>query len=112
MRGHRCYKGDTMGIEIVAFGKEMSVVLFTRNFQPIGTRFLTLNDHSEYFPTILIENNGDSVELLAYWQTRVSVPTQYNIVSSDFIYCMEYYSFYFRRKMLRIGAFLKEQLSI
>ncbi|CAF4956854.1 unnamed protein product, partial [Rotaria magnacalcarata] len=63
MRGHKCCKGDTMGVQIEAFGKEMSVVLFSRNFQPLGTRYLTLNDHSQYFPTILIENNGDPVDL-------------------------------------------------
>jgi hypothetical protein len=74
MRGHQCKKGDTMGVEIDVFEKERSVVLFSKNFRPIGTRYLTLNDHSQYFPTILIESNGDPVELLVYWQTRVSVP--------------------------------------
>ncbi|CAF3064750.1 unnamed protein product [Rotaria socialis] len=83
MRGHKCYKGDTMGVQIEAFGKEMSVALFSRNFQPLGTRYLTLNDHSQYFPTILIENNGDPVDLLVHWQTRVSVPPQFSMTNPE-----------------------------
>ncbi|CAF4058119.1 unnamed protein product [Rotaria sordida] len=83
MHGQKCNKGDTMGVEIVVFDKEMSVVLFSKNFRPIGTRYLTLNDYSQYFPTILIENNGDPVELLVYWQTRISLPPYYNITNSE-----------------------------
>lgn len=79
MRGHRCKKGDTIGVEVEVFEKEMSVVLFSKNFRPIGTRYMTLRDHSQYFPTILIETNGDPVELLVYWQTRVSVPSHYSV---------------------------------
>jgi hypothetical protein len=84
MRGHRCKKGDTIGVEIEVFDKEMSVALFSKNFRPIGTRYMTLRDHSEYFPTILIENGGEPVELLVYWQTRVSVPPHYSVVSDIF----------------------------
>jgi hypothetical protein len=86
MRGHRCRKGDTMGVEIEVFDKEMSVALFSKNFRPIGTRYLTLRDHSQYFPTILIENAGVSVELLVHWQTRVSVPPHYSVVSIFFLF--------------------------
>ncbi|CAF1096486.1 unnamed protein product [Adineta steineri] len=74
MRGHRCKKGDTMGVEIQVFNKDMSVILFSKNFRPIGTRYLTLNDHSEYFPTVFIENNHYPVELSIYWQTRIAIP--------------------------------------
>lgn len=81
MRGHRCRKGDTIGVEIEVFEQEMSVALFSKNFRPIGTRYLTLRDHSQFLPTILIENGGDPVELLVYWQTRVSVPPHYSVVS-------------------------------
>ncbi len=83
-RGHRCERGDTIGLEIDAFEKEMSVALFSKNFRPIGTRYLTLRDHSRFYPTIFIENAGDPVELLVYWQTRVSVPPHYSVVSSFF----------------------------
>ncbi|CAF5205961.1 unnamed protein product, partial [Rotaria magnacalcarata] len=79
MRGHRCRKGDTIGVEIEVFEQEMSVALFSKNFRPIGTRYLTLHDHSQFFPTIIIENGGDPVELLVYWQTRVSVPPHYSV---------------------------------
>lgn len=81
MRGHRCRQGDTMGVEIDVFNKEMSVVLFSKNFRPIGTRYLTLTEHDQYFPTILIESHGDPVDLSVYWQTRVSLPTHYSVVS-------------------------------
>lgn len=84
MRGHRCRKGDTIGVEIEVFESEMSVALFSKNFRPIGTRYLTLRDHSQYYPTILIENDGQAVELLVYWQTRVSVPPHYSVVSHHF----------------------------
>lgn len=80
MRGHRCRMGDQMGVEIEAFGKEMSVVLFTKNFRPVGTRYLTLKDAKQFFPTILIESNGEPVEILVHWQTRVSLPTSFNLV--------------------------------
>ncbi len=83
MHGHQCQKGDTMGVAIEVFDDNMSVVLFSKNFRPIGTRYLTLNDQSQYFPTILIESNGDPVELLVYWQTRVSVPPTYSVVSGE-----------------------------
>lgn len=85
MRGHRCRKGDTIGVEIEVFDTEMSVALFSKNFRPIGTRYLTLRDHSQFFPTILIENAGEPVELLVYWQTRVSVPPHYSVVSDCFV---------------------------
>ena len=110
MRGHRCKRGDTMGVEIEVFDKEMSVALFSKNFRPIGTRYLTLRDHSQYLPTILIENGGEPVELLVYWQTRVSVPPHYSVVrhfsvrafSSDFL-------LFSSRETPRIGVCLKER---
>ncbi|UJR28669.1 hypothetical protein I4U23_009898 [Adineta vaga] len=79
MRGHRCQKGDTVGLEIETFDQEMSVVLFSKNFRPIGTRYITLRDRTQFYPTIFIENAGDPVELLVYWQTRVSVPPHYSV---------------------------------
>jgi hypothetical protein len=80
MRGHRCKQGDTIGVEIDTYDRQMSVVLFSKNFRPIGTRYLTLQDHTQFYPTILIESNGDPVDLLVYWQTRVSVPPRYSVV--------------------------------
>lgn len=81
MRGHRCKRGDTMGVEIEMFDNEISVATFSKNFRPIGTRYLTLRDYDQYFPTILIESGGDPVDLVVYWQTRVSVPPHYSVVS-------------------------------
>lgn len=87
MHGNRCGKGETMGVQIEVFGEELSVVLFSKNFRPIGTRYLTLTDHSEYLPTILIESYGDPVELIVHWQNRVSIPPHYSIVSGGFCSC-------------------------
>lgn len=110
MLGHQCRKGDTMGVEIEVFGEGRSVVLFSKNFRPIGTRYLTLQDHAEYLPTILIESYGDPVELTVYWQTRVSVSPPYSLVSHQFlernsieIHC---------REILKIGVYLLVQQSI
>jgi hypothetical protein len=111
MNGYKCQKGETMGVEIDVFDEEMSVVLFSKNFRPIGTRYLTLKDHSEYFPTILIESNGDPVDLLVYWQTRVSVPPQYNVVS--FVNLIEYFFlfYFYYREIQKIGVYhLKQRL--
>jgi len=111
MRGHRCKKGDTIGVEVEVFEKEMSVVLFSKNFRPIGTRYMTLRDHSQYFPTILIENNGDPVELLVYWQTRVSVPSHYSVVRCVplFFFIEDNFNYYdYFREILKIGVYLKE----
>ena len=69
-----------MGVEISTFDEDMSVVLFSKNFRPIGTRYLTSGNHAQYLPTILVESDGLPVELLIYWQTRVSVPPQYSVV--------------------------------
>lgn len=79
MQGHACQRGDTMGVEIDVFDEEMSVVLFSKNFRPIGTRYLTLKDQSEYYPTIYIESSGDPVDLIVYWQNRVSVPPYFSM---------------------------------
>lgn len=80
MHGNKCKKGETMGVEIEVFEKDMSVVLFSKNFRPIGTRYLTLKNQFEFYPTILIESNGDPVDLLVYWHTRVCVPPHYSLV--------------------------------
>lgn len=81
MMGHRCSRGDVMAIEIDSFHEEMSVVIFSKNFRPIGTRFLTQKDLSQFLPTIAIESSsGEEIELNIYWQTVVSMPPHYNVV--------------------------------
>lgn len=112
-RGHRCRQGDTIGVEIQTFGEEMSVVLFTKNFRPVGTRYLTLKNHQQFFPTILIDSNTESVELSAYWQNRISVPLQYNIVCSDSCSCIKKHRtlrnvIYFYRKISKIGVYQRK----
>lgn len=73
-------KGDSMGLEISNFDKKMSVALFTKNFRPIGTRFLTLQDLNSFYPSIEIASSGEEIEIIVYWQTVVSMPPHFNIV--------------------------------
>ena len=70
-----------MGLEIGHFDKKMSVALFTKNFKPIGTRYLTLEDSNQFYPSIEIVSSGEEIEIVAYWQTVVSMPPHFNIVS-------------------------------
>lgn len=70
-----------MAIEIDSFHDEMSVVVFSKNFRPVGTRFLTLKDQDQFLPTIAISTMGEEIELHVYWQTVVSMPPSYNVVS-------------------------------
>jgi hypothetical protein len=81
MMGQKCDMGDTIGLEMEVFEQEMSVALFTRNFKPIGTRYLTLNDHNSFLPTIAVLNEGEEVELNVYWHTVVSMSPHFNVVS-------------------------------
>jgi hypothetical protein len=69
-----------MGLEISNFDKKMSVALFTKNFRPIGTRFLTLQDLNSFYPSIEIASSGEEIEIIVYWQTVVSMPPHFNIV--------------------------------
>ena len=86
MMGQKCGMGDTIGLEIEVFEKKMSVAVFTRNFKPVGTRFLTLQDRDSFLPTIAILNENDdnnkceAVELNVYWHTVVSMPPHFNVV--------------------------------
>ena len=79
MMGHKCGKGDSMGIEMEVFENDMSVAILSKNFKPVGTRFLTLKDFDEFFPTIAINSTGEQIELNVYWQTVVSMPPHFNV---------------------------------
>lgn len=75
--------GDVMALEIESFNEDMSVVIFSKNFRPIGTRFLTQKDFDQFLPTVAIVSSGESeIELNIYWQTVVSMPPHYNVVSN------------------------------
>ena len=70
-----------MGVEIEKLESKNSVAIFTKNFKPVGTRFLTLEDIGSYLPTVAIQSNGESIEINIYWQTVVSMPPHFNVVS-------------------------------
>ena len=72
-----------MGIEIEAFESAMSVALFSKNFEPVGTRYLTLRDHELFLPTVAVlrsASDNEPIELNIYWQTVVSVPPHFYMV--------------------------------
>jgi hypothetical protein len=80
MMGKKYGRGDAVGIEMEVFEKEMSVALFSKNFRPVGTRFLTAKNFDEFFPTIAVETNGEPVEIVVYWHTKISMPPHFNVV--------------------------------
>jgi hypothetical protein len=81
MMGKKYGKGDAVGIEMEVMEKDMSVALFSKNYRPVGTRFLTAKNFEEFFPTIAVESNGEPVEIIAYWHTKISMPIHFNVVS-------------------------------
>lgn len=84
MMGHKCGRGDSMAIEMEVFEEDMSVAIFSKNFKPVGTRFLTLKDAQQFLPTIAVVSNGEEIELNAYWHTVVSMPPHFNVVITQF----------------------------
>ena len=81
MMGKKYGRGDAVGIEMEVFEKDMSVALFSKNFRPVGTRFLTAKNFDEFFPTIAVESSGEPIEIVAYWHTKISMPPHFNVVS-------------------------------
>ena len=73
--------GDIIGIEVQMFNPDLSTVLFIKNSRPIGTRYLSLKDPEQFFPTIALCGNGYDVELHVYYQNRISAAPQFLIVS-------------------------------
>ncbi len=68
-------------MEIENWGNEMSVALFNKNSVPVGTRYLTLADHSLFLPTIALCSNGSDVDINISWQTMTLTPPVFGIVS-------------------------------
>lgn len=82
MMGHKCYKGDSMGMEMEVFEPDMSCAIFEKNHKPVGTRFLSQTNFDLFLPTISIESSGEEIEIIAYWQSVISMPPHFNVVSS------------------------------
>ena len=97
MMGHKCGKGDSMGIEMEVFEPDMSVAIFEKNFKPVGTRFLTLKDFEMFLPTLAVQSHGEPIEINVYWHTVVSMPPHFNVV------CV--YLKYFLRFKFHINSF-------
>ena len=65
----------------------MSVALFSRNGLPVGTRYVTQRDHSQFLPTLALATSGGGgggyghdVVVRITWQNRVSAPPAFNVV--------------------------------
>lgn len=79
IEGERFNEGDTIGVTVQTFHPELSVVLFIKNDRPVGTRFLSIKDSDQFFPTIALCGNGYDVELHVYYQNRISTPPIFRI---------------------------------
>lgn len=73
--------GDTVGLDCSVFESSLPVVLFSKNYHPIGLRYLMANDPSQYFPTIALCGNGYEVVVDVFWHTRLCVGPTFEIVS-------------------------------
>ena len=74
--------GDTIGVQVTSIDETGgSVVLFIKNDRPVGTRFLSITDPTEFLPTISLCGNGYDVELHVFWQNRISQAPVFSIVS-------------------------------
>ena len=81
-------KGDTVGLEMEVFERKMSVALFSKNYIPVGTRFLTLKKHKHFFPTVALCANGCDVVIDVVWQNRVAAPPIFSMVSVSVLFCI------------------------
>lgn len=108
MMGHKCSRGDSMALEMEVFEPDMSVAIFSKNFKPVGTRFLTLKDFNEFLPTFAVQNNGEDFEMNVYWHTVVSMPPHFNVVRNRTIDSKIIFN-NFNSAILKIGVILKEQ---
>lgn len=77
-QGHQLHAGDVAGVEVYHFHPRMSVVIFTKNYVPVGTRYLTLDNMKEYFPTIAIYSIMSEVDIDVVLQNRVLGPKVYD----------------------------------
>ena len=80
------FLGDTIGLEIEVFQKHMSVALFSKNGMPVGARYLTLTDQSQFFPTIALCGNNSEMEVEIVWQNRIATPPLFSVVNGNFFF--------------------------
>ncbi|XP_071135084.1 uncharacterized protein [Mytilus edulis] len=79
VNGQRYEEGDTVGLDCSVFESSLPVVLFSKNYHPIGLRYLMANDPSQYFPTIALCGNGYEVVVDVFWHTRLCVGPTFEI---------------------------------
>ncbi|XP_078310024.1 uncharacterized protein LOC144618182 [Crassostrea virginica] len=68
--GERFGEGDMVGLEVLNFDEKQSVVLFSKNWRAIGTRYVTIADLHQLLPTVTVCGNGYRVEIDVYWQNQ------------------------------------------
>ncbi|XP_013380369.1 uncharacterized protein LOC106151578 [Lingula anatina] len=71
--GERFQTGDTVGIQITSFSEKACVVLFIKNYRPVGTRYLFSKDLNQLYPTVAVFGNKHEVDLNIFWQNQTSV---------------------------------------
>ena len=76
-----------VGVELEVFEENMSVVLFSKNRLPVGTRYLTQTDHTQFLPTVAVCANGSEVKVKVVWQNRVAAPPVFSVVRHSGLYC-------------------------
>ena len=62
--------GDMVGLEVLNFDEKQSVVLFSKNWRAIGTRYVTIADLHQLLPTVTVCGNGYRVEIDVFWQNQ------------------------------------------
>ncbi|XP_064628155.1 uncharacterized protein LOC135487894 isoform X2 [Lineus longissimus] len=81
--GHRFGQGDCVGLELEVFDHPRSIALFSKNFVPVGTRYVNQKDHSLFLPTISIFGDNNDVELNVVWQSRISAPPTFQVTNVE-----------------------------
>lgn len=71
--GKAVKEGDSFGLLVSHFGVSQSTVVFVHNNQPIATRYHFESNHSQFLPTITLENGPVEIEIM--WHNCV-LPNQ------------------------------------
>ncbi|XP_074655144.1 uncharacterized protein LOC141908822 [Tubulanus polymorphus] len=80
--GRRFTSGDCVGLEVSSFD-HVPVILFNKNYQAVGTRFMTVDNLTELFPTVAVYSGGSDVDINIVWQNRISAPPVFQVANVE-----------------------------
>ncbi|BFZ09153.1 hypothetical protein BsWGS_12192 [Bradybaena similaris] len=83
LSGEKYYEGDMVAVHMIAFAKNMSVALFTKNTHPVGTVYYTQPNRAEFLPTIALSAGGSSVVMDVYWQNLIQIAPTLSVVNLE-----------------------------